>query len=120
MSETILWPSSLPCGFVDGGGAETVLAPKHTFEPEIGSPITRPKGTLRQFNWEVEQVMTRDQLEIFEQFFRDTLNSGALPFYMTHPRLNRQVKCRIMGDEAYSVRRFGSKVRVAYTLRVTR
>lgn len=117
---SILWPSSLPCGFVNGGGTETRLAPKHSFEPEVGSPITRPKGTLRQFSQDVEMVMTRLQLETFEAFYMNTLKDGTLPFYMTHPRLRTQVKCLIVGDEGYAINRFGSKVRVAFSLRITR
>ena len=114
----IVWPASLPCNFVDGGGPETRLAPKDAFEPDEGPPISRPAGTVTLYEWPVEAIMTHAQFATFEAFFDSDLARGTLPFWMNHPRRGTTVKCRIPATDAYSATRFGAKLRVSMTLLV--
>lgn len=121
----ILWPSSLPQDVLRDGYGETAQAPKYSVQTDNSQPIERPKTTLRAVKITCAMDMTDAQLALFENFVFSDLGQGAEEFYMLHPRLRRQVRCKITGDEPYSTQQmtpgYGSRParwKIAMTLMV--
>ena len=83
---TPVWPATLPqTPLVDqwNGGPQRN---KVSFQPEIGPPIVRRRGTSSLEIWEgTLPPMTAAQLVIFRAFFSDDLFDGTIAFNWTDP-----------------------------------
>lgn len=74
------WPGSLPCRpLVDGLDVEFpdgVIA----FVPDVGPAITRRRTSYAPNVVQMRWRMTAAQVATFEEFFKDDLSMGSLPF----------------------------------------
>lgn len=102
-----LWPGSLPQDVLYDGYGETVQTPKYSVPTDNSMPIDRPKTTLRSSKLQVSMDMTRAQLQTFEDFCFNDLGQTTSPFYMNDPRLRRQVRVQMVGDEPYQISPMG-------------
>lgn len=100
---TPIWPSILPQDVLLDGYGETALMPKYSVQTDNSMPIERPKTTLKATKIECQIDMTSDQLQSFEDFVFYDLGQSAIPFLMFHPRLRRQVRCVMSGDQPYTL-----------------
>lgn len=105
----IMWPSSLPQDVLREGYGEVAQAPKYSVPTDNSQPIERPKTTLRATKVTCAMDMTDTQFALFEDFVYRDLGQGAQEFFMLHPRLRRQVRCKITGDEPYSIQQMTPK-----------
>ena len=100
---TAQWPYSLPVPDLVDGHRQEAFMPKASFQPAVGPPIDRPRGTMRLSKMTLRYRMTKEQLERFEDFVFTDLAQGTQPFLMQHPRRKEQVKVRMLGDDPYEI-----------------
>ena len=77
--------------------------PKASFQPAVGPPIDRPRGTMRLSKMTVAAIMTDDQVSLFEDFVFTELGQATQPFNVTHPRTGEMIKVRMLGDQPYQI-----------------
>lgn len=82
---TAAWPGTLP-QFVEEGAEETL--PDDAIESQIdnGLPQTRRRRIMNIRDHKVAILCDATQLAAFEDFYRDTLKDGVLPFTWVSPR----------------------------------
>jgi hypothetical protein len=91
------WPSSgLPLYFLEDGYAEQWADNTIETQPDVGTPIVRPRSTSAPWFFQARMLMTSAQVETMRTFFNSTLASGSLSFTMTQPRLNTSVTARFV------------------------
>lgn len=75
------WPVSLPQGPAPGFdfSPQDVLT---TFDPVVGTPLSRPRTTASPFMTEMEWLLQDDQIATFHTFFHTTLAQGSQTFVM--------------------------------------
>jgi hypothetical protein len=56
-----------------------------TFQPEVGPPKTRRRGTARTKPFTVSFDYTAAEVDDFEEYFEDDLMDGSLPMAWTDP-----------------------------------
>lgn len=84
-TSTINWPSFLP-QFIDREGyTRTPRSVLVRTEVSSGPPKVRRRSTARSQTLTVNMVMSKAQLDIFEQFFTQNLGYGALSFNFPEP-----------------------------------
>lgn len=101
------WPDSLPKTVLFDGYGETPLMPRVSFPPDVGFSIDRPRGTFRSSSIKCTAMMSGDQVEMFRNFVFDDLGQGTMLFMIEHPRRQRQVIAKMIGDPLYSIDPFG-------------
>lgn len=104
---TIFWPSLLPKCQVRGkqrSAAPNVIA----FGTEVGPGKVRRRSTARVKRLNGTFLLTRAQVAIFEEFFEDDLQDGALVFEWTDPVTQETGNWRFAVDNAYSLSERGS------------
>lgn len=83
---TPVWPASLPQAPLVDQWAGGPQRNKVGFQPEIGPPIVRRRGTSSVEIWEgTFPPFTAAQLTAFRTFFEDDLYEGTLAFNWTDP-----------------------------------
>lgn len=75
-----LWPASLPQSLTIASHDEVDRDNLVRFQPTSGPPQLRRVATAVSRNVNGSLVLTYEQLDILQAFFRDTLKSGALAF----------------------------------------
>lgn len=116
-----VWPSLVPYAPVVSGAAagQSYAAPIQS-ETEGGPPLMRPRPGPRSSEMAfVSRLLSRAQWEAFEQFARETLYQGTLPFSMPVYRPGTafvtricQIKDGVWSTDLSAVNRF----RVSFTL----
>lgn len=87
-----------------------------SFKPEIGPALTRRRGTARIVLWSATyRLRGLDALEDFEEWFKDDIKDGTLPFEMEHP-LSCETRRFKFGEALYQV---APRSRKTYALSVT-
>jgi len=72
-----------------------------SFQPEIGPPVTRRRGTAAGKAWTARYKISAADFDAFETWFADTVKAGTLPFDMPHPRSCATARFTF-GDEDYT------------------
>lgn len=102
MAEAV-WPPSLPSEALQAGLVETPPALTVRTEMSVGPAKVRRRFTAGVRVFELPPfILTRDQVAIFDAFFLDDLQGGALPFTWKHPRTANPIDFRIIGTPRYS------------------
>lgn len=83
MAET--WPGTLPQYVNRDGFSYSVSNPSLTFVMSTGYTKRRKKYSGQYANYKVLMDMTRDQLDIFEQFFNNNLGYGVVAINFPDP-----------------------------------
>lgn len=78
------WPSGLPQGLLLGLTRQRQDAAVR-FQPDLGAPITRRRGTAAPFALTGDLVLTADQFRALDAFFKDDLVEGTLSFTWKDP-----------------------------------
>ncbi|OGP64588.1 MAG: hypothetical protein A2169_01095 [Deltaproteobacteria bacterium RBG_13_47_9] len=94
------WPVTLPQDILAADYQETL--PKVVIRTPMGEgpAKTRRVSGLNSRFVNVGLIMTKAQVEIFDEFFMETLLGGSLHFTWTHPRTDEAIDCRITASES--------------------
>lgn len=89
----VVWPGDLPQ--LPLYGAKERL-PQNTIRSQTDAGIdkVRRRFTSAVKGWSGMLIMTLDQMDLFEDFYRDTLQDGALSFQYFHSRTNELITVR--------------------------
>lgn len=115
------WPSQMPYEVVVTGASagQSYLAPLQS-ETEGGPPLMRPRPGPRATEMPfVSRLLSRAQWNAFEQFARDTLRQGTLPFTMPvyHPGSGYVTRTCQIKDGAWQTDLSAvSRFRISFTL----
>ncbi len=93
------WPTTLPKPLISGyqeGEPRLSIAS----QTDIGPPKVRKRATVGIAPITMQFIMTSDQIDIFQTFYRDTTAAGSLPFQMTHPRKGTTVNILFNPEQA--------------------
>lgn len=94
---------------------------RKTFKTEIGEPKRSRRTFVSSFMMSISLDMTDTQVDLFEEFWEDTLQDGVYPFTFTDPRT--QETLRYTFETGYNIEDTGSfdddepVWRVSFTLR---
>ena len=100
-----VWPFAGRTPF--GGWSMAPQDNRVLFQPEIGPPITRRRGTAKTKKWAATYHLTSAEFGMFEDFFENEIQDGALSFTMPHPRTS-VIKTFKFADSPYTVDEFGT------------
>jgi len=93
------WPVSLPQLVLQDGFQEQPPNTVVGWSPDSGPDKLRRRFTAGPRPLKLNLVMTWAQVETFDQWFRDTLADGALPFDWVHPRTGLAVTLRFKAGQ---------------------
>lgn len=79
------WPSALPQALLAAGLSRRRQDAAVRFQPDLGVPITRRRGTAAPYEISGSLVLTAAQLATLDTFFEDTLKEGTLSFTWKDP-----------------------------------
>ena len=82
---TPAWPAGLPQKPDVDGWSEAPQPNRAQFQPEVGPPIRRRRGTARSYLVQAVFNMTDAQVATFWSFWQSDLKDGTLVFTWTHP-----------------------------------
>jgi hypothetical protein len=82
---TAAWPSTLPEYVLEQGFSEAEPDQLMITSMEAGRPKTRRRYTTNNELFTAALAMTAAQRQIFQDWFRDDLRGGSLPFTWVHP-----------------------------------
>lgn len=96
----IAWPLARPLWpLVTSTGGP--IDARVSFQPEVGPPITRRRFTARIEEWQMAVVIeSRADLAVFEQWFDDETEAGALPFVWRHPVRRDVTRWKFTGEDS--------------------
>lgn len=112
---TTWWPASLPQGFVRGV-QRNPLPNVVAFGTEVGPGKVRRRSTARVMRVSVSMPLTASQLAIFEAFFQNDLQDGALTFAMNDPTDGTTGTWRFDAQSAYTLSEQGTRYVLAMNL----
>jgi len=93
---TATWPSTLPSRPLSSSITWTAQDNRVSFEPDVGPPIDRQRGTAKTYDFDVKfPAITAAQVGYFETFFHTTLASGALHYLWADPVSGTSAKWKI-------------------------
>ncbi len=97
----VAWPATLPQTPLIGGYKETVPDLALRTQMDTGPAKVRRRATagVRPFQWPA--ILTTAQVATLDTFYVTTLNSGALPFTVNHPRTTVSESWRIVEPPEY-------------------
>lgn len=106
MATTINWPNNLPQFVSEDGYSRNPLSNVVRTSVSFGPAKTRRRTTKKIENLGFNIVMSKAQLDIFENFFDNTLGFGALSFNFPDPEnLGSTIEIRFVTDQGagYSI-----------------
>jgi len=80
------WPSRLP-GALRSDFGRSFIDTRVAKKAETGPPGYRKRYSLMAMRYQIAIAVTQDQLQVFDNFYINTLNNGSLPFTMDQPEL---------------------------------
>ena len=86
------WPSSLPLQPLLDAYNESFPSLISNVTTGNKSIIIRKMASRSQTSLSVSFNLTKEEADIFENFFNSTLDGGALRFTFTHPRKKEQIE----------------------------
>ena len=88
---------------------------RYEFQPDAGNPIVRPRTTARMEQWSLEfSFPDATTMGVFEDWVRDDLLQGTLPYVWRHPRTQIVARWQ-MTDTPYTETNVGgTTVRVTF------
>lgn len=110
------WPAGLP---QKPDRDEWQQAPQPNivaFQPEVGPPIARRRGTARTYIVQGAFFFTDAQMATFWAFWESTIKDGALAFSWPHPVTGAASRWRFEGEPAARMEGF-DRHRLSFSLR---
>lgn len=111
---TVAWPATLPQKPFRGNWSEQEQPNVIRFQPDVGPPIVRRRGTVTTYIATGIFRMTNEQIADFMVFHKEELKGGARRFSWAHPVSGAAATWTF--EEAYSYRHVDDDV---YDLQVT-
>lgn len=103
---TPVWPANLPQKPLLDSFTHAPQENKVSFQPDVGPPIERRRGTAKMHEYKVEfPPINAEELAVFETWFEDDLADGVLHYLWAHPVTGVTYKWKI---DSYSVGRHGN------------
>lgn len=93
---TYSWPAALYGKILKGSYQETPPDNVIRADMDVGPPKSRRRSTSNVRPLEVTHFFTTAEVAVFDEFYHNTLNSGALPFNYRHPRT------QVMGEYMFN------------------
>ena len=97
---TATWPAGLPddvlARYVEQPGNRLLRTPM-----DHPAAKRRPRFTAVPRPFRVTIELTRDQVQVFDDFFNETLAGGVMPFDWVHPRTRAAVEFRFVEEPEY-------------------
>lgn len=114
------WPESLP-QMPERDMSDGIEDVRQTFQPDIGSGISRPKATAARRFLSLEFILASNQIADFTSFYEDTLTQGTKRFIWRDPidGLPYWWRFPVGQGEAFK-RRFMLKTLASISLRLAR
>ena len=112
---TTWWPASLPQGVVRGV-QRNPLPNVVSFGTEVGPGKVRRRSTARVMRISASAVLTAAQAAIFEGFFQNDLQDGALSFSMNDPTDGTTGTWRFDTQSPYTLSEQGARYVLAMNL----
>lgn len=111
---TATWPTTLPQKPFRGQWSEQEQPNVIRFQPDVGPPITRRRGTVTTYIATGTFRMTNEQIANFMIFHKEELKGGARSFTLAHPVTGEAATWKF--EEPFSYRHVDDDV---YDLAVT-
>lgn len=92
------WPNTLPDYPTYSGYARQVQGNKLTFTPDAGTPKERNRTTTMPDKVSERYVLTVEQYNALENFWRNTCRNGVLPFSKPNPETKNTDLYKFDGD----------------------
>lgn len=96
-----VWPSALPRDMDTSSFNESPPSTTIRTEMDTGPAKVRQRFTAAPRPIKGDILMTDAQVEIFDQFYNQTIAGGSLPFEFTHPRTRQTVVVRFVNRPTY-------------------
>lgn len=97
----IVWPASLPTAPRVADHSEQPPELTIRFGTDIGPAQVRARTTTNPRLFEVSMLMTKAQLDTFDEFYLSTTSGGALPFEFSRPRDGTTIDVRFASRPRY-------------------
>jgi len=95
-----VWPSTLP-QFITKENFSSDYSNAIKSTPAYGPPKFRRRSTVGYETLGVGWKVTLDQLDIFKDFYHDTLKDGTEQFTFDSPYDGTDITCNFMADQGY-------------------
>lgn len=96
------WPQSLPPAPLLDGFVETVPETIIRTAMDQGPAKVRQRSSAGVRVFQMSFLLTKVQTAVFDNFYLNTLNGGALMFDFTHPRTGETLALRITKPPEYT------------------
>jgi hypothetical protein len=97
---SITWPATLPQKFLVDGYSEAPPDNSSRHDPDEGAALARKKYTAAVGKLSGKMLMTSDQVEILDEFFRTY--GGFTEFVFPKPRTGATITCRMTEPPQYT------------------
>lgn len=98
------WPATLPQDFLRESFVRTPRSRLLAFATDAGPGKVRRRSTARTKSHQGALQLTLEQARMFEEFFEETLQDGAMPFGWTDPVTGDFASWRFDTSDPYSLR----------------
>ena len=95
------WPLTLPTAPLIDGFIETVPETIIRSQMDSGPDKVRNRTTAGVRDFQIGFIMTKAETAIFDAFYLNDLNGGALAFDFTHPRTGEILSLRMKKPPQY-------------------
>lgn len=112
-----VWPVDLPQKFLLSA-SERLPNNVISSQTDAGIPKIRRRFTSALKPYRGSVIMTREQCDLLEEFFRGTLKDGSLSFEWTHPRQGVKTFRFTAGEPPEIVYSWPQKVSVSISLEI--
>ncbi len=92
------WPTTLPQWVLQEQYSEWYKDPVIRTEMDAGPTKERLRYTAVPQVFTISIVVTQDQMNAFETFYKNNIAFGALPFEWRHPRTQSVETCKIISQ----------------------
>lgn len=101
---TAAWPSTLPDYVLQQGYDEKWGSTSISTSMEIGPAKKRNRTTAGIDRFQVQLLLTSDEVDALKIFWKTTVARGTLPFTWVNPREQTAVTFRFLGDDAPDIK----------------
>ena len=97
----ITWPSTLPTYPLLENYTESVANNSIRTEMEQGPAKVRCRSSVGVSKISISYFLSKEQIEVLDNFYEAELKSGSIAFNFIHPRTSADVKCRFLQSPQY-------------------
>ncbi len=98
----VTWPVTLPVSPLLDGFVETVPETVIRSQMDSGPDKVRNRTTAGVRLFSMSFIMSKTETALFDDFYLNDLNGGAVSFDFTHPRTGETLSMRVVKPPAYT------------------